>query len=128
MFIWIHDFQTTVRRITEAYDQQRQLICCIGAVAIGLHGGTCEEDLCWLIAAGAAAPATQPVPPVVAQAGEPAVRRYREFFMVNLANPHTRRAYARACRSFFQWCGKRGLRIENDRAARRFRIRADDER
>ena len=35
--------------------------------------------------------------------------------MVNLANPHTRRAYARACRSFFQWCGKRGLRIETIR-------------
>ena len=34
---------------------------------------------------------------------------------MSLTNAHTRRAYARACRSFFQWCGHRGLRIETIR-------------
>ena len=116
MLIRLHDFQTAVRRLLSAYDRQAQLICCIGAVVVGFHGGMiCPQELCWLIAAGAAAPVARPVPPLIAAAGEPAVRRYSEFFLVSLTNAHTRRAYARACRSFFQWCGHRGLQIETIR-------------
>ena len=39
MLIRLHDFQTAVRRLLSAYDQQAQLICCIGAVVVGFHGG-----------------------------------------------------------------------------------------
>jgi hypothetical protein len=32
-----------------------------------------------------------------------------EFFTANIRNPHTRRAYARACARFFAWCDDREL-------------------
>ena len=32
-----------------------------------------------------------------------------EFFAVNIRNPHTRKAYARAVASFDAWCGARGI-------------------
>ena len=38
-------------------------------------------------------------------------RRYAEFFSANIRNPHTRRAYARACGRFFAWCEGRGLTL-----------------
>ena len=47
------------------------------------------------------------MPAVIAQAGEQASWRYVEFFTANIRNPHTRRAYARACARFFAWCNKR---------------------
>jgi site-specific recombinase XerD len=34
-----------------------------------------------------------------------------EFFTANIRNPHTRRAYARACIRFFTWCEDRGLTL-----------------
>jgi site-specific recombinase XerD len=34
-----------------------------------------------------------------------------EFFTANIRNPHTRRAYARACGRFFAWCEERGLTL-----------------
>jgi hypothetical protein len=34
-------------------------------------------------------------------AGDAAGWRYVEFFTANIRNPHTRRAYARACARFF---------------------------
>ena len=44
------------------------------------------------------------VPALIADAGDPAAWRYVEFFTANIRNPNTRRAYARACTSFFAWC------------------------
>jgi site-specific recombinase XerD len=51
------------------------------------------------------------VPALIADAGEPAAWRYVEFFTANIRNPNTRRAYARACTSFFAWCDERGLTL-----------------
>ena len=41
------------------------------------------------------------VPALIADLGEQAGWRYVEFFTANIRNPHTRRAYARACSQFF---------------------------
>lgn len=54
---------------------------------------------------------THLVPALIADAGEPAAWRYIEFFTANIRNPHTRRAYARACGQFFAWCEGRGLSL-----------------
>jgi site-specific recombinase XerC len=51
------------------------------------------------------------VPAAIAAAGEQASWRYLEFFTANIRNPHTRRAYARACSRFFAWCARRRLGI-----------------
>src|SRR5271168_1613226 len=51
------------------------------------------------------------VPALIADAGEQASWRYIEFFTANIRNPHTRRAYARACARFFAWCEDRGLSL-----------------
>ena len=37
------------------------------------------------------------VPALIADLGDEAAWRYVEFFTANIRNPHTRRAYARAC-------------------------------
>jgi site-specific recombinase XerD len=47
----------------------------------------------------------------VAALGDVAAWRYVEFFTANIRNPNTRRAYARACGSFFHWCDLRGLTL-----------------
>ena len=49
------------------------------------------------------------VPALIADLGDQAAWRYVEFFTANIRNPHTRRAYARACARFFAWCDDRGL-------------------
>jgi site-specific recombinase XerD len=49
------------------------------------------------------------VPALIANAGDRAGSRYVKFFTANNRNPHTRRAYARACGSFFAWCEERGV-------------------
>jgi hypothetical protein len=49
------------------------------------------------------------VPALIADLGDEAAWRYVEFFTANIRNPHTRRAYARACARFFAWCEQRGL-------------------
>ena len=54
---------------------------------------------------------TYMVPALIADAGDAAGWRYVEFFTANIRNPHTRRAYARACGRFFAWCGDRGLTL-----------------
>jgi len=54
---------------------------------------------------------THLVPALIADAGEKASWRYVEFFTANIRNPHTRRAYARACSRFFAWCEDRGLTL-----------------
>ena len=51
------------------------------------------------------------VPALIADAGDAAGWRYVEFFTANIDNPHTRRAYARACGRFFAWCEHRGLTL-----------------
>jgi site-specific recombinase XerD len=54
---------------------------------------------------------THVVPALIAAAGDAAGWRYVEFFAANIENPHTRRAYARACGRFFGWCERRGLTL-----------------
>jgi site-specific recombinase XerD len=54
---------------------------------------------------------TSLVPVLIADAGDLAAWRYVEFFTANIRNPNTRRAYARACVSFFAWCDERGLAL-----------------
>jgi site-specific recombinase XerD len=49
--------------------------------------------------------------PAAANAGEETMQRYTEFFTANIHNPHTRRAYARACNRFFAWCDGRALTL-----------------
>jgi site-specific recombinase XerD len=56
-------------------------------------------------------PDTHLVPALIADAGDAAGWRYVEFFTANIRNPHTRRAYARACSRFFAWCEERGLTL-----------------
>ena len=51
------------------------------------------------------------VPALIADAGDAAGWRYVEFFTANIRNPHTRRAYTRACGRFFAWCEDRGLTL-----------------
>ena len=49
------------------------------------------------------------VPGLVADIGQPAARRYVEFFTANIRNPNTRRAYAQATREFLAWCESAGV-------------------
>jgi site-specific recombinase XerD len=49
-------------------------------------------------------------PALVAAAGARASYRFFEFFTANIRNPHTRRAYARAAKEFFDWLAARGVR------------------
>jgi site-specific recombinase XerD len=51
------------------------------------------------------------IPAMVANAGESAAWRYVDFFTSNIRNPNTRRAYSRACQTFFTWCEDRGLTL-----------------
>ncbi len=51
------------------------------------------------------------VPALIADAGEQASWRYIEFFIANISNPNTRRAYVRACEGFLGWCEARGLTL-----------------
>lgn len=51
------------------------------------------------------------IPALIADAGEQAAWRYIDFFTANIRNPNTRRAYARACHTFFAWCEQRGLSL-----------------
>ena len=51
------------------------------------------------------------VPALIADVGDAAGLRYVEFFTANIRNPHTQRAYARACARFFAWCETRGLTL-----------------
>src|SRR5690349_7695830 len=55
------------------------------------------------------------VPALIANLGDQAGWRYVEFFTANIRNPTTRRAYARACSQFFDWCEQRGLPLSTIR-------------
>ena len=48
-------------------------------------------------------------PAIVRAAGERAQTRFWEFFVSNIRNPHTRRAYARAAVEFFDWLHAKGV-------------------
>ncbi len=48
-------------------------------------------------------------PALVAAAGERAQTRFFEFFVANIRNPNTRRAYARAIGDFLAWCEAQGV-------------------
>jgi site-specific recombinase XerD len=54
---------------------------------------------------------THIVPALIIAAGDAAGWRYVEFFTANIENANTRRAYARACGTFFAWCDDRGLTL-----------------
>jgi site-specific recombinase XerD len=58
---------------------------------------------------------THLIPALIADAGEAAGWRHVEFFTANINNDHTRRAYARACHRFFNWCEHRGLTLTDIR-------------
>lgn len=48
--------------------------------------------------------------PVLVAAAEPHTQvRFLEFFAATIRNPHTRRAYARGCGDFLDWCAERGV-------------------
>jgi integrase/recombinase XerD len=49
------------------------------------------------------------VPALVARAGKGAKLRFLEFFTVNIRNPNTRAAYARAAAEFLYWCERQGI-------------------
>ncbi len=55
--------------------------------------------------------ATNLVPALVADLGDEAAWRYVEFFTANIRNPHTRRAYLRACNQCLAWGEDRGLTL-----------------
>ena len=69
------------------------------------------------------------IPTLIADAGDQASWRYIDFFTSNIRNPNTRRAYARACGTFFAWCEERGRAPRNDPTLRRLLIyRSPDSR
>jgi site-specific recombinase XerD len=45
------------------------------------------------------------LPPLIANAGKRASRRFVEFFTANIRNQNTREAYSRAINAFLAWCG-----------------------
>ena len=53
------------------------------------------------------------VPRLIADAGEQASRRYIEFFTANIRNKNTRLAYAKAVRSFADWCEHHALSLRD---------------
>jgi site-specific recombinase XerD len=48
-------------------------------------------------------------PALVQAAGERAKLRFLEFFVLQIRNPNTRRAYGRALADFLAWCGQHGV-------------------
>ena len=55
------------------------------------------------------APITTQVPALVRSAGDRAQTRFWEFFVSNIRNAHTRRAYGRAIGEFLAWCEALGV-------------------
>jgi hypothetical protein len=49
------------------------------------------------------------VPALVRAAGDRAQTRFWEFFVSNIRNPHTRRAYGRSIAEFLAWCEQHEL-------------------
>lgn len=53
------------------------------------------------------------VPKLFLDAGEPAWRRYIEFFTAHIRNRNTRQAYSRAVKLFARWCERRQLELRS---------------
>ena len=49
------------------------------------------------------------IPALVSQSGEQGLKRFVEFFTVNIRNAHTRRVYHRNNCQFLDWCAERGI-------------------
>jgi integrase/recombinase XerD len=49
---------------------------------------------------------------MIASAGDRARRRFVEFFVAEIRNPNTRRAYVQAVGQFCLWCDRRGLSLD----------------
>jgi hypothetical protein len=49
------------------------------------------------------------LPALVAAAGDRAQTRFWKFFVSNIRNPHTRRAYGRSIAEFLAWCEQHGM-------------------
>ena len=49
------------------------------------------------------------IPPIVAAGGAQASQRFFEFFVANIRNPNTRRAYYRTATEFLTWCETHGI-------------------
>ena len=64
-----------------------------------------------IVARGQAGDATY-LPALITREGQRATTRFLEFFTVNIRNPNTRLAYAKAVGQFLAWCDERqqGLR------------------
>ena len=54
-------------------------------------------------------PISAQVPALVRSAGERAQTRFWEFFVSNIRNPNTRRAYGRVIGKFRAWCEENGI-------------------
>lgn len=54
----------------------------------------------------------QPLPRIIFDAGEDAMRRFIEFFTANIRNKNTREAYARAVSQFCTWCECRRFSLD----------------
>ena len=52
------------------------------------------------------------LPAIVKRAGPAAAEQVVEFFTGQISNPNTRAAYAKAVTHFFNWCGERGLELD----------------
>lgn len=52
-----------------------------------------------------------PLPPIIADEGPKATKRFLEFFTANIRNKNTRLSYARAVGSFLVWCEERVLAL-----------------
>ena len=55
-------------------------------------------------------PGAPVLPALAVRLGERGLRRFLEFFTVNIRNRNTREAYGRAAGAFLRWCEDRGIR------------------
>ena len=53
------------------------------------------------------------LPAVIEAAGQRAKSKFVEFFIAQIANDNTRKAYGRAVMQFFHWCDERGAALED---------------
>lgn len=51
------------------------------------------------------------LPSLITNAGPETAHRFVEFFLVNIRNPNTREAYARAIKQFLDWCSDRHIQF-----------------
>ena len=54
-------------------------------------------------------PHAEKLPTIIIEAGEPGLKRFVEFFTVNIRNTNTRRVYHRNACQFLDWCSERGI-------------------